>query len=66
MRAAPFAIIRENLAWATVYNAVAIPAAALGLVSPLLAAVGMSCSSLVVVGNALRLSARRRAAALRR
>jgi P-type Cu2+ transporter len=51
-----FAIIRQNLAWATVYNAVAIPAAALGLVSPLVAAVGMACSSVVVVGNALRLA----------
>jgi Cu2+-exporting ATPase len=49
-------IVRENLAWASVYNAVAIPAAALGHVTPLLAAVGMSASSLVVVGNALRVA----------
>jgi Cu2+-exporting ATPase len=48
-------VIRQNLAWATVYNAVAIPAAAFGFVTPLVAAAGMSASSLVVVVNALRL-----------
>lgn len=48
-------IIRQNLSWALVYNAVALPLAALGWVSPWQAAIGMSLSSLVVVGNALRL-----------
>jgi len=48
-------VIAENLAWATLYNLVAIPAAALGWVPPWLAAVGMSTSSLLVVANALRL-----------
>ena len=48
-------IIAQNLAWATLYNLVAIPAAALGWVPPWLAALGMSASSLLVVGNALRL-----------
>jgi Cu2+-exporting ATPase len=48
-------IIRQNLAWAAAYNAVAIPAAALGLVPAWAAALGMSGSSLLVVGNALRL-----------
>jgi Cu2+-exporting ATPase len=49
------AVIRENLAWATLYNAVAIPAAAFGFVTPLVAAIGMSASSLAVIANALRL-----------
>ena len=49
------AVIRENLTWAVLYNSVAIPAAALGGVTPLVAALGMSISSLVVVGNAMRL-----------
>ncbi len=48
-------IVRQNLCWALVYNAVAIPAAALGWVPPWLAALGMSTSSLLVVLNALRL-----------
>ena len=48
-------VIRQNLGWALAYNAVAIPLAVAGLVSPLVAAVGMSLSSLLVVGNAMRL-----------
>jgi Cu2+-exporting ATPase len=48
-------IVRENLGWALLYNVIAIPLAALGLVPPWVAAVGMSLSSLLVVGNALRL-----------
>jgi Cu2+-exporting ATPase len=51
-----FAVIRENLAWAAVYNVIAIPAAAFGFVTPVWAAVGMSVSSLAVVANALRLT----------
>ena len=51
-----FRIIRQNLGWALVYNLVAIPLAASGHLSPLAAAVGMSASSLLVVGNAWRLS----------
>jgi len=50
-------VIAENLAWATVYNVVAVPLAALGMIPPYWAAAGMSVSSLVVVANALRLSA---------
>ena len=53
------AVIRQNLAWAVAYNAIAIPAAAFGFVTPVVAAVGMSVSSLVVVANALRLTRRR-------
>lgn len=61
-------VIRQNLAWATLYNALAIPAAALGALNPWLSGIGMSLSSAVVVLNALRLRRlpRARAAAGRR
>lgn len=49
-------IIRQNLAWAILYNLLALPLAFLGLVPPWAAALGMSLSSLIVVVNALRLS----------
>jgi Cu2+-exporting ATPase len=49
-------IIRQNLGWAIAYNLAALPLAALGLVPPWLAAIGMSLSSVVVVLNAMRLS----------
>lgn len=49
------AIVRQNFTWAIVYNAVMLPLAALGLVAPWLAALGMSASSFIVVMNALRL-----------
>jgi Cu2+-exporting ATPase len=49
-------VVRQNLAWAAAYNLVAIPAAALGFVTPLAAAAGMSVSSLVVALNAARLA----------
>jgi Cu2+-exporting ATPase len=48
-------IIRYNFIWAISYNVIAIPFAALGWISPWLAAIGMSMSSLIVVLNALRL-----------
>jgi Cu2+-exporting ATPase len=48
-------IIRQNLAWAFVYNLIAIPLAALGYITPWMAGIGMSASSLLVVLNALRL-----------
>jgi len=48
-------VIRANLAWASAYNLVAIPLAALGYLNPLFAGVAMSASSLIVVGNSLRL-----------
>ena len=52
---ATMAVIRANLAWASAYNLVAIPLAALGYLNPLFAGVAMSASSLIVVGNSLRL-----------
>lgn len=55
MAARTMRVIRQNLAWAMLYNATAIPAAACGLLSPWLSGVGMALSSAVVVANALRL-----------
>lgn len=49
------AVIRQNLIWAAGYNVVALPLAMLGHVTPWLASLGMALSSLLVVGNALRL-----------
>ena len=49
-------IIKQNLIWALLYNGSVLPLAALGLLPPYLAAIGMSASSLVVVFNALRLN----------
>ncbi|MFO7286218.1 MAG: cation-translocating P-type ATPase [Gammaproteobacteria bacterium] len=49
------AILEQNQRWAFAYNMAAVPLAALGFVPPLLAALGMSVSSLVVVLNAMRI-----------
>jgi Cu2+-exporting ATPase len=49
------AVVRQNLAWASLYNVVAIPAAAFGLLNPWMSGIGMSLSSAVVVVNAMRL-----------
>lgn len=48
-------IIKQNFLWTIVYNMVAIPLAASGVIAPWMAAIGMSASSLIVVLNALRL-----------
>jgi Cu2+-exporting ATPase len=49
-------IIKQNIAWAVIYNAVCIPLAFFAWLSPWQAGLGMATSSLIVVLNALRLS----------
>ncbi|MEP7264623.1 MAG: cation-translocating P-type ATPase [Bacteroidota bacterium] len=47
--------IKQNLFWALVYNIVAIPIAAIGLLSPLVSSFSMAFSDVIVIGNSLRL-----------
>ncbi len=50
------AIVRQNLLWAALYNAVCVPLAILGFMPPWLAGLGMAASSLLVVLNSARLA----------
>jgi Cu+-exporting ATPase len=52
-------IIKQNLFWAFFYNALGVPLAALGFVSPVFCAAAMGFSDIIVIGNALRLLRRR-------
>jgi len=49
-------IVRQNLGWAAAYNAVSVPMALVGWMPPWAAGLGMAASSLLVIGNALRLA----------
>jgi cation transport ATPase len=47
-------IIRQNLDWAFMYNVITVPLVSHGLISQMLVAITMACSSPLVVGNSLR------------
>jgi Cu+-exporting ATPase len=47
--------IKQNLFWAFFYNALGVPLAAMGFISPIFCAAAMGFSDLIVIGNALRL-----------
>jgi Cu+-exporting ATPase len=58
---ATWRVMRQNLFWALGYNVLAIPLAALGFLSPVIASAAMAASSVSVVANSLRLKRFRKA-----
>jgi len=60
MARATYGVMLQNFGWAVGYNIAALPLAATGLVDPLIAALAMAVSSLLVVANSLRLARLRR------
>jgi Cu2+-exporting ATPase len=55
LRGVALRVIRQNLLWSFAYNLVALPLAMSGFITPWMAGIGMSGSSLLVVANSLRL-----------